>query len=399
MIEPVSDALTTSISPAWRAKNAMISSAMLPNVALRIPPTCGPGARPDPLGRHPDEPGQPEDGQRRHDEDDRPVGVEPEVEDDRERRGREGDQDDGPGDRRELAEDGDRAAGGRVVHRRASYRLARRERAVAGTPGGPSDRAGHRRVRTRRPPRASRTGDAGRGPWPGRPAARRRPGRSHPPRAARPPLAPRRAGPDPRSGRSPGRPGPRLRLRIGRSAGDPAPPPRARTPRVARSPPTGRARRESPSVSRTIVFVELRQLAADGPGTIRAAGSRRGRARVAAVATRRLVDDAAALVGGDPGQPLAAARAAPGQEPLERPARSGHPARGHGREDRRGARDRDDRAALRRPRPGPAPRPDRSRPASRRRSRGRGRRRPAGGRGARAGGRPRSGRGSSRGAS
>ena len=46
MIEPVSDALTTSIRPACRAKNAMISSAMLPNVALRIPPTCGPVIEP-----------------------------------------------------------------------------------------------------------------------------------------------------------------------------------------------------------------------------------------------------------------------------------------------------------------------------------------------------------------
>ena len=39
MIDPVSDAFTTSIRPACRAKKAMISSAMLPNVALRIPPT------------------------------------------------------------------------------------------------------------------------------------------------------------------------------------------------------------------------------------------------------------------------------------------------------------------------------------------------------------------------
>ena len=46
MIEPVSDALTTSIRPACRAKNAMISSAMLPNVALRMPPTCGPVSDP-----------------------------------------------------------------------------------------------------------------------------------------------------------------------------------------------------------------------------------------------------------------------------------------------------------------------------------------------------------------
>ena len=42
MIEPVRDAFTTSTSPACSAKKAMISSAMLPNVALRIPPTCGP---------------------------------------------------------------------------------------------------------------------------------------------------------------------------------------------------------------------------------------------------------------------------------------------------------------------------------------------------------------------
>ena len=46
MIEPVRDALTTSIRPACRAKNAMMSSAMLPNVALRIPPTCGPVSEP-----------------------------------------------------------------------------------------------------------------------------------------------------------------------------------------------------------------------------------------------------------------------------------------------------------------------------------------------------------------
>ena len=42
MIEPVIDALTTVIRPAWSAKKAMISSAMLPNVALRMPPICGP---------------------------------------------------------------------------------------------------------------------------------------------------------------------------------------------------------------------------------------------------------------------------------------------------------------------------------------------------------------------
>ncbi len=42
MIEPVSEALTISVSPARRAMKAMISSAALPNVALSSPPTPGP---------------------------------------------------------------------------------------------------------------------------------------------------------------------------------------------------------------------------------------------------------------------------------------------------------------------------------------------------------------------
>ena len=46
MIEPVSDAFTTSMRPACSAKKAMISSAMLPKVALRMPPTCGPVSDP-----------------------------------------------------------------------------------------------------------------------------------------------------------------------------------------------------------------------------------------------------------------------------------------------------------------------------------------------------------------
>ena len=41
-IEPISDALTTSCSPSWRAKKAMISSGALPNVTLRNPPMPGP---------------------------------------------------------------------------------------------------------------------------------------------------------------------------------------------------------------------------------------------------------------------------------------------------------------------------------------------------------------------
>ena len=82
MIDPVSDALTTSMRPACRAKNAMISSAMLPNVALRIPPTCGPVRATEPLGRQADDPRETEDGRRGHHEEQRRVGVETEVQDD-----------------------------------------------------------------------------------------------------------------------------------------------------------------------------------------------------------------------------------------------------------------------------------------------------------------------------
>jgi hypothetical protein len=42
MIEPISDALTTSWRPSLSAKNAMISSGALPNVTLRKPPMPGP---------------------------------------------------------------------------------------------------------------------------------------------------------------------------------------------------------------------------------------------------------------------------------------------------------------------------------------------------------------------
>ena len=82
MIEPVIDALTTSMSPACSAKNAMISSAMLPNVALRMPPTCGPVSEPEALRREAHDPGEPEDRGGRRDEHDRLVGVEAEIQDD-----------------------------------------------------------------------------------------------------------------------------------------------------------------------------------------------------------------------------------------------------------------------------------------------------------------------------
>ena len=155
MIEPVSDALTTSIRPAWSAKNAMISSAMLPNVALRMPPTCGPVSDAEPLGRQADDPGQPED--RRPPtttNSERLVGVEAEVEDDRddadERPCRAGHD---PRRRRERAEDGQAAgrAGGQRRHRRRSY--AGRDQS-----GSPVERAARH---------AGRGGDASRRVAPG----------------------------------------------------------------------------------------------------------------------------------------------------------------------------------------------------------------------------------------
>ena len=42
MIDPVKDALTTSIRPCFRATTAMINSAAFPSVALRNPPMFSP---------------------------------------------------------------------------------------------------------------------------------------------------------------------------------------------------------------------------------------------------------------------------------------------------------------------------------------------------------------------
>ena len=76
-------------------------------------------------------------------------------------------------------------------------------------------------------------------------------------------------------------------------------------------------------------LVQLGQLPAHRSRAIRAAGLRevpqRGRGPA-----RRLEQDAAALVGADPGQSLASLAPAAGQEPLERPARPREPRRGHG---------------------------------------------------------------------
>ena len=184
-------------------------------------------------------------------------------------------------------------------------------------------------------------------PVSGRPGGPRRRGRCPPRRAARPRPEPR---PSDRWRRQ------RPRHRSPMRAPLPGATARPRTPEVARRrrartrrgprsrppPPARPGRRGWPRTISSWSFVSSRQTA---PGRSGAAGRGevgQGRGRPAG----RLVDDAAAVVGGDPGQPLAPRPAAPREEPLERPARPGHPGRGHGGEDRRRARDGHDRAAL-----------------------------------------------------
>ena len=58
MMLPVIDALTSSTCPLRSATMAMISSAALPNVALRKPPQAGPGAPRELLGAEADEAGE-----------------------------------------------------------------------------------------------------------------------------------------------------------------------------------------------------------------------------------------------------------------------------------------------------------------------------------------------------
>ena len=86
MIEPVREALTTSSSPACRAKKAMISSAMLPKVALRMPPTCGPVRAPRRSVERPTIQASPRIATRRDDEQERRVGADDPGEDDRDDR-------------------------------------------------------------------------------------------------------------------------------------------------------------------------------------------------------------------------------------------------------------------------------------------------------------------------
>ena len=71
---PVIDALTSSTCPCRSATTAMISSAALPNVALRKPPSAGPGAARELLGAEPDEAGERDQRDRGGDEHPRRVG-------------------------------------------------------------------------------------------------------------------------------------------------------------------------------------------------------------------------------------------------------------------------------------------------------------------------------------
>ena len=235
----------------------MISSAMLPNVALRMPPTCGPGERPEPLRREADDPGEAEDRDRRDDEDERLVGV------DEPRRGRSPRalDDDGPED--------DHPAG----------------RAGSRTPMRP----------------AGWTGRVGLSPWARILAGGRRRdraaaagGRSRPRRAGRP-----RPGPARRS-RAPRRAARAVASSEARAASAAAAPPgpvapvdqpttTATSPRAGIVPSSTAAPSQVAERSADDLLVELRQLAADGRRPVRAAGGGEvgERGRAAAPAPRR----------------------------------------------------------------------------------------------------------------
>ena len=68
MMLPVIEALTSSTWPLRSATSAMISSAALPNVALRNPPQRRSGAARELLGAEADQPGERHERGRRGDE-------------------------------------------------------------------------------------------------------------------------------------------------------------------------------------------------------------------------------------------------------------------------------------------------------------------------------------------
>ncbi len=318
MIEPVSDALTTSIRPAWSAKNAMISSAMLPNVALRMPPTCGPVSAPSRSVDSPTTHASPRIAAA--DTTNRTVSfawspksstiaarLRPTVMSSETRPS---------GD--SCAED---RKAGRAVLGRSSLHPIGRDRPVEPAPRQPgrgARRAGQPHLGRRRR----------------RPGARPRPGRRRARQAPRGPPRARSDGP------------PATHRRRGRTR--PAPgsdPPR----RESASAP------ERPTVDR---LVDLGQLATDRRGPIRPA---RGRevAQCRGDPSRRFEDDRSTVVVRHPGKPLTSLAAAPRQETLERPSRPRHTGGGDRGQHRGGPGDRARRAPLGAPMPRRARRPGR----------------------------------------
>ena len=304
MIEPVSDALTTSMRPACRAKNAMISSAMLPNVALRMPPTCGPVIAPSRSVERPTTQARPRIAGGRQHEEERRVGMEAEVEDDGQDAHRDGREQDDPADHRELSEDG-KSGGPRRLRSPDDAICRDRRRTRSGAAGrSPRQRAGQPRLgRLRRPP-----------------AARPRRGRRRVASSAVTACAP--------GGRAP----------------DQEPTTTANSPRGGIV-PSAAAAASSPSEPRTIVswtFVSSRQTAA---GSLVTAGCSKVAER-RRHPPRRLVHDRAALIRRDPLEAFAALATRPRQKTLERPAGTGQARRRDRRENSRCARDRHDHAAL-----------------------------------------------------
>ena len=283
-----------------------------------------PGERAEPLGRQADDPGEPEDRRRRHDEQERLVGVQAEVEDDRQRgSGRPS----RSGDARDSGESWPRI--GRPERawcgRGAAVMRAILAEAVSSAvePRGaasPVAAATRRAASPRATPACDQRLDLG---------ARRGEG-----------ARPRRRGRD----RNAGRPRPRR--------------PATNSPRGGIRPSGPAAAASSPSEPRTIVSWSLVSSRQTAPGRSRPHASARSR-RVAATRPGASNSDRPALVGGDPGEPLAALAPGPRQEALERPARPGHartPRPRPGRPMRPGsARP----CRPRRPMPPPARRPDR----------------------------------------
>ena len=340
MIEPVIDALTTVIRPACSAKNAMISSAMLPKVALRMPPTWGPVSAPSRSVDRPTIQARPRIEAADTIEHQRALDVHDEV------------------------------------HVRGDKRRERRWRrrqpapAATGRPGPGSGRA--KRLATwphptawRRPRDRRRRPEHRRG---GISASVRLPARrvQLPSRdtglgadTARG-LAAGNAGVHQALDRGPARPDDGL---VGSRPGFPAGPLGCDRPRtgdrltqpttITISPRAGivpsRARpASSPNDPRTTVscsLVSSRHTAPGRSGPQASARSRQGGRGPAG----RLEQDAAALVAADPRQSLASLAPAAGQEPLERPARSREPRRGHGGQHSRRSRHRHDASAGSRP--------------------------------------------------